>query len=65
LTEQCSIILAPCCFAAFAKTLVTPTGSACPSFGICTPPIISSLLMSGYNDLISSLDTSLASTLNN
>jgi len=47
LTGHFSIIFAPFCLAAFAKTFVTPTGSACPSLGIKTPPTRSSILIRG------------------
>ena len=46
-TKHFSIILAPFCFAALAKTFVTPTGSAWPSSGIKIPPITSSTFING------------------
>jgi len=55
LTGHFSIIVAPFCFAALAKTFATPTGSACPSFLIKTPPTKSSVFISGYISFISSL----------
>ena len=47
LTGHFSIIFAPFCLAALAKTFATPTGSACPSLSMKTPPTISSVFING------------------